>query len=196
MDINYIIFKSLQDYDSTFELMNHLHKNAKLEPKEKTNSAERDLWTFYDMNTGEVILKTEVEILGIYHNKFKIWCWAWSIPVLSTLDTFLSKEMLLYALKIGPEFAYLKSILTTSRGSIDDPTQVDIHVALASYILKQPYIYEYKQKVEDYVVTRYYILLNIEGLNKILKKIKKTGKSDSLAKVDELVKIDIDKLNE
>jgi hypothetical protein len=171
MDVKYIISKSLEDHDRIALLIRYLKDKTKvrLVPQKRNNN--RDLWTFYDVNTNEPILETEVEYLSIYNSKLKIWCWAWSVPLLSSLNINLSKEMLLYALKLGPELSYLKSILITSRGTVVDPIQVDIHLALASYILKQPYVFPYKHPMETYMVY-YYILLNTDGLNELFEKIK------------------------
>lgn len=171
MDVKYIISKSLQDHDAVTEVIRYLkNKNiVKLIPKKRKN--DRDLWTFIDIATNEVILETEVEYLSAYNTKLKIWCWAWSIPVLSSIDIHLSKEMLLYALKLGPESSYLKTILITSRGTIVDSIQLDIHVALASYILKQPYIYSYELEIENYNLVHYYIMLNIADIKKLHDKI-------------------------
>ncbi len=178
MDTRYIISKSLEDYDSTANILRFLKKKTKLVPIEKKQDTERDLWTFYDIDTNEIVLETEVEALGIYHKRLGIWSWAWSIPILSSTKIHLSKEMLLYALSLGPESSYLKTILITSRGSIDDPIQLDIHIALASYIIKQPYIFPYEQTIDDYNIFRYYILLNTDAIRKLHKKIESNTKDE------------------
>lgn len=172
MDVKYIISKSLQDHDAVTEVIKYLkNKNIiKLIPQKRKN--DRDLWTFINVATNEVILETEVEYLGTYNTKLKIWCWAWSIPILSSMDVHLSKEMLLYALKLGPESSYLKTILITSRGEISDLIQLDIHIALASYILKQPYIFPYEVEIENYSLVHYYIMLNTTDIGKLFDLIK------------------------
>ena len=73
----------------------------------------------------------------------KVWSWAWSQPGLTNSENYLAKEILLYALKLGSDLSYIKSILTTSRGVIKDITQIDINLAIGSSIIKQPYIYPY-----------------------------------------------------
>lgn len=164
MDTKYIISKSLQNYDSVSDTINFLKSNTVVF-KERQN--DRILCTVSDLSTNKIILKTEVEYLGVYNTKLKIWCWGWSLPVLRTIDTELSKKMLLYALDLGPESAYLKSILITSRGTLVDSIQLDIHVALASYILKQPYIYPHAQPIDNYDLIYYYIMLNTEDIEKL-----------------------------
>jgi hypothetical protein len=172
MDVQYIISKSLEDHDKISPLIRYLKDETRVKLVPQTRPNNRDLWTFYDVATNEVILETEVEYLSIYNTKLKIWCWAWSVPLLTSLNINLSKEMLLYALKLGPEMSYLKSILITSRGTVVDPIQLDIHLALASYILKQPYIYPYKRPIENYNMIYHYILLNTEDLDKLFVEIK------------------------
>jgi len=171
MDVKYIISKSLENYDSVSSVIRYLKNKNKVKLLPRVRKNDRDLWTFFDVVTNEVILETEVEYLGVYNTKLKIWCWAWSIPVLSSIHVNLSKEMLLYALTLGPESSYLKTILITSRGAIADPIQLDIHIALASYILKQPYVCPFELPIEGYNLVHYYIMLNTEAINKLSKKI-------------------------
>lgn len=172
MDTKYIISKSLQDYDSNSDLIRYLQKHTRLETIEKKIDTERDVWIFYDRDTNDILFETEVEVLGIYHKKVGVWIWAWSVPNYSIIKINLSKELLLYALSLGFESSYLKTLLITSRGSIVDPIQLDIHIALASYIIKNPYIYPYEQIIDGYSMFRYYILLNTSALDAIHKKIR------------------------
>src|SRR5207248_7579382 len=132
------------DYDATANLLRYLRKKTKLVTIEKKQDTERDTWIFYDLDTNDVVLETEVEALGVYHKKLGIWVWAWSILTYSSTKIHLSKELLLYALSLGVESSYLKTLLITSRGSLVDQIQLDIHIALASYIIKQPYIYPFE----------------------------------------------------
>jgi len=169
MDTKYIISKSLEEYDISADLIRYLKKNTRIEIFEKKIDTERDLWIFHDINTDEILFETEVEALGIYHKKARVWIWAWSIPEFNIIKINLSKELLLYALGLGFESSYIKTLLITSRGSIIDPIQLDIHIALASYIIKKPYIYDFEQHVDDYSIFRYYILLNISAIEKFRK---------------------------
>jgi len=112
-----------------------------------------------------------VETLAVFYDKLNVWSWAWSHMGLTNAENYLSKEILIYALKLGSELTYLKSILTTSRGVVKDRVQVDINLALGASIIKHPYIYPYVYKIEDYHLIYYMILLNKDALDTLNKKI-------------------------
>jgi hypothetical protein len=175
---NYIIAKALEGYDNSSNVIKYLadrqKTSIKLEREKKQN--QRALFVFRDNKTNEIVLSTEMELLGIYYDN--IWCWAWTIPTFENLDILLAKELLMYALKMGPEYAIIKSMMINSRGTVDDPIQVDINIALATYILKYTYIYPVKTKINDTVITKYYILLNREELSKLTDKLSVHEKSD------------------
>jgi hypothetical protein len=181
MNIENIIEKSLQEYDSVKYVIKYLMKNTDLEIIDMKKETERTIYKFLHKETGDVILETETELLAIYYDKFKIWCWAWSIAGLLNSRNFLSKEILIYALKLGMDMSYLKSIFTTSRGIINDATQIDINLALCASIIKQPYIYAHKIDVhtkhdtgsnsDTNYLYHYNILLNKEELDNLGKKL-------------------------
>jgi hypothetical protein len=172
MNIQHIITGALVEYDSSQPTINYLKKNTNLEYIHTQTETKRNIFVFRDKDTNEKILETEVEILGVFYDKFDIWTWAWSQTGLLNSENYLSKEILIYALKLGKEMSYLKSILTTSRGVIKDKTQVDINLALGAYIIKQPYLYPYEYIIKDHKLTYYVILLNKEALQNLGNKIK------------------------
>lgn len=187
MNIQDIISKALIFYDSGQPLIRYLKKNAYNDGEKTDNDYKRTIFTFIDIATEEVLIETEVELLAIYYDKHKVWSWAWSQPELFNSENYLSKEILLYALKLDSELSYLKSIITTSRGVIKDPTQVDINLALGSSIIKQPYIYPFVYPVDEYNLIYYFILLNKDALDKLAVKISanpNTASSDSSDAID------------
>ena len=160
MNIQYIITKSLLDYDEKAPVIKFLTKESKkIDPLRKNSDTERNNIRFYDENQN-LLLETDYEVLGIYYDKLHVWSWAWSHTALNNAETYLSREVLNHALKWGSEMSYLKSMLTSSRSVVRERTQLDIHLALGSTIIKQPYIYPYVYKIGDAKLIYYLILLN------------------------------------
>ena len=57
--------------------------------------------------------------------------------------SYISRKILNYGLDLTPDEQFLKSELITSRFRISSKIQLDIHVALASYLTKMPLIYKH-----------------------------------------------------
>ncbi|AVL94885.1 hypothetical protein ma499 [Moumouvirus australiensis] len=173
MSVSDIISNALIEYDTAAPIIKYLLKNTYIEGEKTNNDLKRTIFRFRDKKTDKILLQTEVEILGIYYDKLNIWSWSWSQIGLTNSENYLSKEMLLYALKLGSDLSYIKSILTTSRGTIQDHIQVDINIAIASSIIKQPYIYPVTYHIQGYNLVYYFILLNKDELDKLEKLINK-----------------------
>lgn len=172
MNVPDIISKALIEYDMAKPVIRYLIKYTYLEGFKTTNDWQRSKFKFIDKQTEEVIIDTEIEILAVYYDKFKVYSWAWSQTGLTNSENYLAKEILLYALKLESDLSYIKSILTTSRGVIKDVTQVDINLAIGSSIIKQPYIYPFVYQIENNNLVYYFILLNKTELDKLSEKIK------------------------
>lgn len=171
MNVAHIISEALIEYDTAKPVIRFLQKNAYYEGLKSPSDTVRTKFTFIDRATDEKILETEVETLAIYYDKLNVFSWSWSQIGLTSAENYLSKEVLLYALKLDPELSYLKSLLTTSRGVIKDPIQLDINLAVAASVIKQNYIYPYVHKLGDYKLIYYLILLNKKDLDKLKNKI-------------------------
>ncbi|XWV26119.1 hypothetical protein QJ857_gp0961 [Tupanvirus soda lake] len=172
MNVQDIISKALIYYDSAQPVIRYLKKYTHNDGKKTNNDNQRSIFIFREKGTEKVILETEVEILAIYYDKHKFWSWAWSQVGLINSENYLAKEILLYALKLGSDLSYIKSILTTSRGVIKDTTQIDINLAIGSSIIKQPYIFPFVFPIENNNLVYFFILLNKEELDKLAEKIK------------------------
>jgi|SRR5579872_2084518 len=165
MNINDIIGRGLQEIDSKQPLLNYLVKNTKTQ-FEIRDDPQRSLVHFYNKETSDLIISSEFERLATYYNKYNIWVWAWSLPLLYHSENSLSIEILKHILQLGPEYTYLKTLFATSRGLINDPIQIDINLGLCSQILKKPHIIKFNQDTDWYIV-----LLNKEGLDKLEKEL-------------------------
>lgn len=171
MDVSSIISNALIYYDSAKPVIRYLKKYTYYSGYKTTTDYERSTFTFRDNETKEIVLETEVEILAVYYDKYKIWSWAWSQTGLSNSENYLSKEILLYALGLRSELSYIKSILTTSRGIIGDTNQIDINLAVGSSVIKQPYIFPFIFPIDNNYLIYYFILLNKEELDKLNQKL-------------------------
>jgi hypothetical protein len=167
MNIQYIITKSLLDYDEKAPIIKYLVKNGKkVETVRKNSDTERNNIKFYD-DERNLILETDYEVLGIYYDKLHVWSWAWSHTALNNAETYLSREVLNHALKWGSDLSYLKTMLTSSRSIVREKAQLDINLALGSNIIKQPYIYPYVYRIDDANLIYYLILLNRSDLDRL-----------------------------
>lgn len=106
------------------------------------NDSDRNEISFLDKKYN-LIFKSKYETLGIYINPTNTWVWAWAIPSYKKNEITISKKMVNYGIDLDPDFQFLKTELITSRFFINDPIQLDIHVSIASYLTKQPYIFKY-----------------------------------------------------
>lgn len=108
------------------------------------------------------------ELLGYYDNQNSIWIWGWVLSDFNYKDTPQCKYLLDYGLKLEPKSAtieqtMIKGILVNSRIKIEEHVQLDINLALYSYLIKDriKFIYGRKRfidKISDNYVTFYYII--------------------------------------
>jgi hypothetical protein len=141
---NELIINSLKYYDINTEKYSKLFNKAKYYSRISANQKgdlDHHQIILYDENKKE-ILKSRYEILGIYYFNLKLWVWGWSMPTLRKNEIILSKKILNYGIDLDLDSTFLKSELVISRFRISDEIQLDIHVAIASYISKNPMIFK------------------------------------------------------
>lgn len=139
---------SLEFYDKNQELYNVFFNKIKY-IKFIDNINMTDEIIFYDENK-KILLESSYEILGVFLPKTQLWKWSWSIPTFKKKHTFISRKILEYAFNLDniKEIA-LRADLTNSKIKIVNDLQLDIHIALSSYIGKQPLIFKFYNKFED-----------------------------------------------
>ena len=108
------------------------------------------------------------ELLGYYDNQNGIWIWGWVLSDFNYKDTPQCKYLLDYGLKLEPKSAtieqtMIKGILVNSRIKIEEQTQLDVNLAIYSYLIKDriKFIYgrkRYIDKTSDHYVTFYYLI--------------------------------------
>ena len=174
-NIFHIIPIALQKYDENNKKYKKLFKTfVKKEFIRMTSDIEKNIIIFKDIN-GKEIKRSRYEMIGIYNKIDYIWIWAWALPSIYKNEIYLAKTMLNYGLDIIPynitnheidddkiinnniNFLNLKSQLINSRFKIYNILQLDIHLALSSYLTKIPIIYPYQREKD---IIEYFFLLD------------------------------------
>lgn len=171
MPENIIIQSALIYHDQNNSKYQSLFDRVKrVKTKKNIKDMSKSKIYFYDENN-KLFMKGNFEFIGNYYNKYKLWIWSWAIPVFEKNKTLLSRKILNYGLDIDlnekPSINFsIKSDLTTSRFRINK-LQLDIHIALISYISKEPIIYKSIDRLgeNDNFITWYMFILDLEILD-------------------------------
>jgi len=112
------------------------------------------------------------EILGLFDNTNHIWMWAWMVPDFISSETNIVKKLLFYGLKINPSILtkvpddklYLKTQLVNSRFLLQDEFQLELHLAISSYLAKDNFKFIYSKKKylsndKKKYITVYYMII-------------------------------------
>ena len=167
--------KGIEKYKKIFEKIDH-DKTLLIK---STHDLMKNHIELYDKN-GNKMLTAEYECIGEYFNN--LWIWSWAYP-LDYNESILAKKILNYGVNLNTITVndkkssnfntlniFLKSELVTSRIYILNKIQLEIHIAIAGYLCKNPIIFVDKQnKLSDennYIINSYYFLSNIK-LNKL-----------------------------
>jgi hypothetical protein len=114
--------------------------------------------SFYDRDNN-LLGSSNYQILGVYSRQHRMWAWAWSIPSHSAKTINLSRKLLTYGL--DNEDANIRSELVTSRFAVAHPMNLDIHLAIASYLTRHvmyaAYVYPDASDRTNYIIN--YIFL-------------------------------------
>ena len=158
MNINNIIRESLENYDINInkykDILDKI-KNEKIKEKYIINENKRNIIYFED-EKGNKILESSYEILGLYVANTWIWAWAFNT---SKKNSFISRKLLYYGLDLDPTDK-LKSLLINSRYKLNNKIQLDIHIALASYLTKINIIFPLVEKDKNRIV--YFLLFDLK----------------------------------
>ena len=140
MNINNLIKKSLEFYDNQNAINYKYLFNSQL----LNRPNEEKVLIVDEFNFDNIKLEASYEILGIFDNQTKVWIWSWLLPNMSLNEILISKKLLDYGLKLEPssnthDHFYIKSQLTNSRILIENNIELDIHLAIISYLVKDLY---------------------------------------------------------
>ncbi|AYV78752.1 MAG: hypothetical protein Edafosvirus30_3 [Edafosvirus sp.] len=138
-----LVADALEYYDKNIDQYGNMFKDIKYISFEiKSSDIQHNIIHMYDKDKNE-IFRSNYEVIGLFNNMSKTWTWAWSNPVFSKNTTYISKKILNYGIDLDPDVKFLKTELITSRFRISSMIQLDIHVAIASYLSKKPVIFKY-----------------------------------------------------
>lgn len=139
-----LVTNSLEYYDKNqYKYENFINKIRYIKFEISKKDMEHNIIHLYD-NNKKKIHSSRYEIISIYTNQYKLWAWAWSIPIFQKNTTYIAKKIVNYGMNLNSDEAiYLKTELINSRFKISNPIQLDIHTAIASYLSKKPLIYKY-----------------------------------------------------
>ena len=161
MDFSDLIKKSLEYYD------NQNFKNKKYIENTIIEARANDKLIIFDKKYN-ILLESEYEILGLFDNQTNVWLWAWLLPFLNSSETIISRKLLDYALKLEPQsnsndHFYIKSQLLNSRITIENEIELDIHLALSSYLIKDLFLFikplqMFLNKEHTKYITFYYLI--------------------------------------
>jgi hypothetical protein len=111
-----------------------INNNPNLTPRIKLFDSDKNL-----------LLESGFENIGIYKQKNNTWQWGWSMDSINNNQNSISRNILAYSFKlktdIHSEFL-LKSILLDSKHKIKNKLQLEILLALSSYLSKFHFIFK------------------------------------------------------
>jgi hypothetical protein len=144
---------SLEYYDKNRETSKKYIKRAKYYKLVggKYSDTEKTKIFFYDEEKN-IINKYSIERLGKYINRYNTWIWSWAEPYINKRDIARSRKILNYGLDLNINHEdpgvknralFLKTELITSRFKITNLAQIEIYIAIASYLSKTPFIFSH-----------------------------------------------------
>ena len=141
IDLKLLVKKALLNYD----IKNSKYKDV-ISSKNYTYKVDNNILEFTDLNK-----KFKYNILGIFDKSNQIWIWSWLIPEYKYNDIEYVKKLLDYGIKISPskleiDKLFIKTQLVNSRFLLYDSIQLDIHLAIASYLLKDNFDFVFQLK--------------------------------------------------
>ena len=151
--------KSIENIKKNLDI---IHEKKPEIPEKNFDSPENKL-IIIDSNE-KILGDFNVELLGFFDIKTKVWIWSWVMPFLKANLSVQCKFLLKYGLNLEPNNTknndeyYLKLILSNSRIIIRDNTQLEILLAIVSYLLgnRIKFIYPVKDKTKP-VITYYLV---------------------------------------
>lgn len=140
-----------------YKIINFIKKIKYLKFNNNPNLTPRIKFFDSDKN---LLLDSGFENIGIYKQKNNIWQWGWSMNAINNNQNSISRNILTYSFKLKsdiPSEFLLKSILLDSKHIIKNKLQLEILLALSSYlskfhfIFKLPFLPNTLLGVEDYI---------------------------------------------
>ena len=156
-NISYTIKKAFEYYDNKNEKYKNFIKNKKYIIDGDKSIIEID---------GK---KFNYQALGIFDNNTNVWLWSWMIPSTDNVKTKIAKKLLDYGLKLNVkgndyDMLYIKTQLTNSRFLLENNLQLDIHLAISCYLIRDEILFlypvkNYLDKEKTKYFTSYYMII-------------------------------------
>ena len=138
-----LVTNALEYYDSNNEKYHAFLRRARFIKFIKAESdMEHNVIIMCDGNENE-FFRSRYEIIGKYSPTVNMWTWGWAVPTFEKNNTNIIRKIWNYGATLEPRFGFLKTELITSRFSVANKVQLDIHTSIASYLSKQPLVYKY-----------------------------------------------------
>ncbi len=163
LDLSSLIDKALNYYDT-----HNIKYNKYIKTENINLDRNNNIIKFVDIDDN---VEFKYEFLGIFDNSTNIWMWAWLVPEFMYNETNIVRKLLNYGLKISPtissrldnEKLYLKTQMVNGRFLLYDNFQLDLHLAISSYLAKDnfKFIYykkKYLNKEKTKYITVYYLI--------------------------------------
>lgn len=145
MDNINLVTTALEQYDVNSMKYKKLFKDVKyIAYIDSLSELSHNSIVFYNKD-GNFLFRSRYEVIGVYEPTISTWTWAWAIPTLKQNSINIVKKLWMYGVDLNNDSngQYLKLELITSKFHITDYTQLEIHLAIASYLSKIPLIFEY-----------------------------------------------------
>lgn len=146
---NDIIQTAFSYYDKNSEKyeMKFIHVQY-VDFKKTDKDTDRNIINMYDKDN-KLLFSYKYELIGVFYGISNTWSWGWSLPRFTKNTVYTSRKILEYGLDLDNDNVFLKTELVTSRFKISNPIQLDLHLAIASYLSKIPIIYKLSYKTKD-----------------------------------------------
>ena len=125
-----------------YKIINFIKKIKYLKINNEPNLTPRIKFFDSDKN---LLLDSGFENIGIYKQKNNIWQWGWSMNAINNNQNSISRNILTYSFKLKsdiPSEFLLKCILLDSKHIIKNKLQLEILLALSSYLSKFHFIFK------------------------------------------------------
>lgn len=142
-----ILVNAIHYYDNNNEKYLNLKRKIRYYKINRiSGDYKRNIIIFYDKNK-EKLFESIFEVIGLYNHISNSWFWGWSIPSMPKNMVYVNRKIVNYA--FDSQDILMKNMLLTSRFRINDKSQLDFHIALASYITKNPFIYGLNLSIKE-----------------------------------------------
>lgn len=159
------LVQMLIEYDHYRGFCKYLRKHSIVDSIEYQDDIDHRIITLVDQG-GQVICKSQFEVLAYYLPDQHIWRWAWSWIPRFQAENFGARRMAAVALKQEMNRAYLRNIIAQSSAVLEDREQIHINLAIATASIKCPYVYTTESILQDGTrIWHYYLLIDNDQMH-------------------------------